>query len=175
MENLLAFLTTMIEKMHLRGARLEQTNVDGMTPIMVAAVWGHINAVVFLTERGASLEQKDKNDHTIIHLAAQHKQDEVIKAILDLESTPGDFMVNENDMHDNTPLHLACEAGHLDSVEVLIQVLSMLYPHWSILQIYICCFLSRLVLGVKTRYLTTRTRMRRLPSTWRQSVDMLMW
>ena len=90
---------------------------------MVAASQGHIETVKFLAEKGASLERKDKNDQTIIHLAAQNNQDEVIKAILDLESTPKDFMVNENDQLDNTPLHLACMAGHLEAVKVLVQVL----------------------------------------------------
>ena len=107
--------------MILRGARLDQTTVSGMTPIMAAAAQGHIETVMFLADQGASLEWKDKNDQTIIHLAAQNNQDDVIKAILDLESTPKDFMVNENDQLDNTPLHLACAAGHLDSVKVLIE------------------------------------------------------
>ena len=94
---------------------------------MAAASQGHIETVMFLADRGASLEWKDKNDQTIIHLAAQNNQDEVIKAILDLESTPKDFMVNENDQLDNTPLHLACNAGHLDSVKVLIEVILAFY------------------------------------------------
>ena len=95
---------------------------------MAAAAQGHIETVMFLADQGASIEWKDKNDQTIIHLAAQNNQDEVIKAILDLESTPKDFMVNENDQLDNTPLHLACAAGHIDSVKVLIQV--TLASHW---------------------------------------------
>ena len=100
---------------------MDQTTTSGMTPIMAAASQGHIETVKFLADKGASLEKKDKNDQTIIHLAAQNNQDEVITAILDLESTPKDFMVNENDQLDNTPLHLACSAGHLESVKVLIQ------------------------------------------------------
>ena len=105
--------------MNSRGATIDQSTVSGMTPIMAAASQGHINIVKFLANKGASLERKDKNDQTIIHLAAQKNQHEVINAILDLESTPG---VNENDQEDNTPLHLACDAGHLDSVEVLFEV-----------------------------------------------------
>ena len=134
---------------------------------MAAASQGHIETVMFLADRGASLEWKDKNDQTIIHLAAQNNQDEVIKAILDLESTPKDFMVNENDQLDNTPLHLACTAGHLDSVKVLIQV--NLAFHWSLLKIF-TFYWSRRVPRV-----TTRTRTRRPRSTWPLLLVTLTW
>merc|ERR550532_2357509 len=41
-----------------QGARLDQTTVSGMTPIMAAASQGHIETVMFLADRGASLEWK---------------------------------------------------------------------------------------------------------------------
>ena len=100
---------------------MDQMTLSGWTPIMVAASQGHIDTVKYLASKSAELDLKDKNDQTIIHLAAQNNQDAVIEEILNLESTPTDFMVNENDQLDNTPLHLACAAGFLDTVKVLIE------------------------------------------------------
>ena len=89
---------------------------------MAAACEGHVKTVRCLAkECQAKLDLKDRDDKTIIHLAALHNQHNVIKEILDLDFTPTDFMVNENDFHDNTPLHIACTEGFLDTVKVLIE------------------------------------------------------
>ena len=61
------------------GARLDQQNKAGISPIMIAACQGHVNVVKYLSERNASLENKDKNDQTIIHLAARNDKSSVIK------------------------------------------------------------------------------------------------
>ena len=87
---------------------------------MVAACEGHVKTVRCLA-KCAKLDLKDRDDKTIIHLAALNNQHNVIKVILDLHFTPTDFMVNENDFHDNTPLHIACTEGFLDTVKVLIE------------------------------------------------------
>ena len=93
----------------------------GQTAIMAAAVNGHLEIVQYLAEqKGVKLDLKDKNDQTIIHLAAKNNNPEVIEEILKLDTTPDDFMVNENDQLDNTPLHLACAAGYLQTCKVLI-------------------------------------------------------
>ena len=48
--------------------------LSGWTPIMVAASQGHIDTVKYLASKSAELDLKDKNDQTIIHLAAQNNQ-----------------------------------------------------------------------------------------------------
>ena len=91
-----------------------------MTPIMAAAINGDLDTVEFLVDMKAELHNKDLKDQSIIHLAAQHDQHDVIELMLDHQRTERDFMVNENDQYDNTPLHIACQKGFLETVKVLV-------------------------------------------------------
>ena len=70
-----------------------------MTPIMAAAINGDWDAVEFLMDRKAELDNKDLKDQSIIHLAAQYDQHELIENLLDHNRTERDFMVNENDQY----------------------------------------------------------------------------
>ena len=110
-----------------------------MTPIMAAAINGDWEAVEFLMDRKAELDNKDLKDQSIVHLAAQYDQHELIENLLDHKRTERDFMVNENDQYvsflaeinliflyvftyqcqDNTPLHIASQNGFLETVKVL--------------------------------------------------------
>ena len=82
-----------------RGANLNQRTETGMTPIMAAAINGDWEAVEFLMDRKAELDNKDLKDQSIIHLAAQYDQHELIENLLDHKRTERDFMVNENDQY----------------------------------------------------------------------------
>ena len=68
---------------YLRGANLNQRTETGMTPIMAAAINGDWDAVEFLMDRKAELDNKDLKDQSIIHLAAQYDQHELIENLLD--------------------------------------------------------------------------------------------
>ena len=70
-----------------------------MTPIMAAAINGDWEAVEFLMDRKAELDNKDLKDQSIVHLAAQYDQHELIENLLDHKRTERDFMVNENDQY----------------------------------------------------------------------------
>ena len=70
-----------------------------MTPIMAAAINGDWDAVEFLMDRKAELDNKDLKDQSIVHLAAQYDQHELIENLLDHKRTERDFMVNENDQY----------------------------------------------------------------------------
>ena len=104
------------------GAYLNQQTAAGLTPIMAAACYPEqLEIVKYLAEKNTVLRYKDRNDQTIIHLAADHNNHKAIEAILNLSKTPSNFMVNENDQYDNTPLHLACKKGYLETVKVLME------------------------------------------------------
>ena len=62
-----------------RGANLDLWDVEGYTPLMIAAIKGHRNVVKYLFESGANLEHVDKNDHSIFHLCAQYDRHDIIK------------------------------------------------------------------------------------------------
>eukprot|EP00092_Neocalanus_flemingeri_P024563 GFUD01026641.1.p1 GENE.GFUD01026641.1~~GFUD01026641.1.p1 ORF type:complete len:1187 (+),score=294.85 GFUD01026641.1:192-3752(+) len=103
-----------------RGANIDLWDVEGYTPIMIAAIKGHVNVVKYLFESGANLEHKDKNDHIIFHICAQHDRHEIIQALLDdNENAPS--LINKNDHYDNTPLHIASREGHVDSVTEILK------------------------------------------------------
>ena len=63
---------------YLSGARINQQNRAGISPIMIAACKGNVNVVKYLSSKDADLEYKDRNDQTIIHLAAKNDQSAVI-------------------------------------------------------------------------------------------------
>ena len=87
----------------IRGANLNQRTETGMTPIMAAAINGDWEAVEFLMDRRAELDNKDLKDQSIVHLAAQYDQHELIENLLDHKRTERDFMVNENDQYVGSP------------------------------------------------------------------------
>jgi len=101
--------------------RIDQQNKAGKSPIMIAACKGNVNVVEYLSNEGAYLGCKDRNDQTIIHLAAKNNQPAVIDAVFEgLNDDDVHYLVNENDQFDNTPVHLACQFGYLETVRKLI-------------------------------------------------------
>ena len=69
--------------MHLpiccREADPELCDIDGLTPLMIAAEKGHTGVVNLLVENGAKLDIQDKDDHTFFHICAEYNQADIIK------------------------------------------------------------------------------------------------
>lgn len=60
------------------GADIDYVNANGKTPLMMAAKFGHINAVQWLVRHGAQQETTDFGDHTALALAKRYKQTEIV-------------------------------------------------------------------------------------------------
>ncbi|XP_078076600.1 protein phosphatase 1 regulatory subunit 12A-like isoform X3 [Mustelus asterias] len=59
-----------VEKMLLRGADINYTNVDGLTALHQACIDENLDMVTFLLEHGANVNQPDNEGWTALHAAA---------------------------------------------------------------------------------------------------------
>ena len=87
---------------------------------MAAVSNGHFESAERLANLGADLKITDKTGQSIIHLAAKKDKHQVIEKLLQNEDKL--LKIDENDLFDNTPLHLACSRGHTKTVEVLLDL-----------------------------------------------------
>ena len=57
-------------------------DIDGLTPLMIAAEKGYTGVVNLLVENGAKLDIQDKDDKTFFHICAEYNQADIIKVVL---------------------------------------------------------------------------------------------
>ena len=104
-----------------QGAEINLGDNDGVTPIMIATIKGHTEVVRFLMQGGASLVERDVKDHTILHFAAMNNRQEVLSVMAAYNEELVAQLSNLPNHMENTALHLAAQAGHLDTVRELLQ------------------------------------------------------
>ena len=105
------------------GADVNARTNNGVTPLMIAAEEGHINAVTSLVKCGANVHLQDKYDNTALHYAAGLSVDErfsddlpeIVETLLNLGAS---HMCNHQGL---TPLHQASISANIAVVEYLIQ------------------------------------------------------
>ncbi|XP_060062502.1 ankyrin repeat and death domain-containing protein 1A-like [Ylistrum balloti] len=112
--------TSIIEKLIEGGADLEAKDKYGMRPVLWSAWFGHLDALKLLINSGATAKCSNKQGMCLLHCASQNNNVNVINFVLEsLEN------VNVNEMEkvgERTALHLAAEAGHLETVMRLIDM-----------------------------------------------------
>jgi hypothetical protein len=90
------------------------TNI--VTPLHLAAKWGHIEIARFLLECSVDVDARDMNRLTPLHLASREGQLEVARFLIDHGAD-----VNAQDMYSSTPFHLALRASQLEVARFLIE------------------------------------------------------
>lgn len=92
-------------------------NVDGATPVHIAAHYGHAVVLGLLLDTGcANLDHTDADRWTPLHHASCHGHAVCVQLLLKKGATP-----DPRDSHALTPLHHAASVGHAEAARCLLQ------------------------------------------------------
>ena len=89
---------------------------DAMTPLLVAAHWGHTDIAQWLLSQGASLKEKNKEGITVFLCAVEKGCLETIEWLLEQGVS-----IAEKSNNEATALLLAATEGHLEVVQYLLK------------------------------------------------------
>lgn len=99
----------------LQGADVEDLDVEGLTPLLVAATNGHIGVLTALLEGGARTEATDSAGSTSLHRAAEYGHPIIIDALI-----AGGAAIDVRDNYSQTALYLAARWGRMSATEALL-------------------------------------------------------
>ncbi|KAI3371349.1 hypothetical protein L3Q82_023562 [Scortum barcoo] len=95
---------------------MNSSNVDGFTPLHVAALHGHSSLAALLIRHGANVNARTNQSATPLHLASQNSHIQVVRLLLECNAK-----MNKKDHYGNTPLIQACLCGNLETATTLLQ------------------------------------------------------
>ena len=89
---------------------------SGESPLTLAAQEGHEAVVEVLIDSGADVNMLDRNGRAPMHVATHLHDVETVRILLDSHADPN----KHDDYHNCAPLHVACERGYTDIVQLLV-------------------------------------------------------
>jgi predicted nucleotide-binding protein len=99
----------------IKGIEIESKDKNGNTPLMNAALRGHVEICKLLLDHGAKIESKDDDGFTPLHFACHNGHLSVISLLIDRGAD-----VEASDIDGWRPLYIAALKGHLEIVKALI-------------------------------------------------------
>lgn len=106
----------LVELLAARGAKLDEPDAGGRTPVSWAAGAGHLELVRWLAEREAQVDRPDGQGRRPLFYAVGGGHREVVSLLLDRGADP-----NAADRFRDTPLMLACVQGRGEIAAVLLE------------------------------------------------------
>ena len=103
----------------LNEISVNATDNFNQTPLMDACCdGGRLDNIKMLIQNGADIQASSSNGSTVLHLASELSNQEVVEFLLKLN----EISVNATDKRNQTPLIYAClNGGRLDNIKMLIQ------------------------------------------------------
>ncbi|KAK6708305.1 hypothetical protein SNK04_009268 [Fusarium graminearum] len=100
------------------SASVEVKDREGRTPLLLAALHENIDAINYLAEIGANLDQRILNNdaETVLHWASRVGKTDIVSELIRYGAT-----VDMRNGASWTPLHYASRRGHADIVDILIK------------------------------------------------------
>ncbi|CAA0829712.1 Ankyrin repeat family protein [Striga hermonthica] len=101
---------------------IDEPMEDGDTLLHLTCLYGHLNCVQFLLERGANLEAKDEDGAIPLHDACAGGYTEIAQLLINLANDPERVkrMVDTVDVEGDTPLHHAARGEYSDVIKLLL-------------------------------------------------------
>ncbi|XP_051114263.1 uncharacterized protein LOC127239922 [Andrographis paniculata] len=95
---------------------------DGDTLLHLACLYGHLDCVQFLLEKGANVETKDEDGAIPLHDACAGGYTEIARLIIDHANDPAQVkrMLETVDIEGDTPLHHAARGEYGDVIKLLL-------------------------------------------------------
>ena len=104
------------------GSNVHDLNHNGFTPLLVAVDNGHTDISELLLAHGSSVNEVTPHKKTALHKAAGHGNNALVEVLLSWGAE-----VNSQESRDShgwgewTPLHIACQEGHMLCVLTLLK------------------------------------------------------
>eukprot|EP00043_Microstomoeca_roanoka_P017710 m.185620 g.185620 ORF g.185620 m.185620 type:complete len:1059 (-) comp16686_c0_seq2:245-3421(-) len=103
------------------GADVNATDEQLLTPLHIAATYGHHKSVSLLLKHGADWLAQDIDKGSPMHAAAMGGHNAVIRKLLDCAGKRSGELLEDPDSQGNTALHLAVENQHIRATNLLLR------------------------------------------------------
>ena len=106
-----------IQHLVVKGADVNERAIRDETPLMVAAIAGNGEIVNYLLQRGADINAQNDSGLTALHAASYAGHTEIVLLLV----TKGAAVNDASNRFSTTPLLLATEENHIETVDSLIK------------------------------------------------------